>query len=120
MCRFSGGIYIRNAGAYIVQNVIKNNNAVYGAGIYAYCSTGTFKQNTIESNITVPQYPGDDWRGDGGGLYIGQGWDLSLEENKIINNTAQTGGGVYITNGKSVSIVKNFITRRSLIFEHKN
>lgn len=87
-----GGIYLKTS-CNVIDNVIHNNTAFSGAGIYAmYWNTNrVFKNNEIYNNIATLN---------GGGLFIhGSGDNPLIKTCKIYSNQADSdGAGIYICN----------------------
>ncbi|MFC2111163.1 immunoglobulin domain-containing protein [Bacteroidota bacterium] len=102
-----GGIGLYRTRALVKNNLIKNNNARYGAGISCYYSyDDEIKNNIIENNIAYYQ---------GGGIYLR--YSTNTVSNNFISNNKTTiltssysygGGGIYYE-GYYVSTFKNNI-----------
>ncbi|KPL07662.1 hypothetical protein AMJ86_03515 [bacterium SM23_57] len=132
---FGGGIYCRGSGPIIRNNIITENGAYKGAGIY--CESQSYPQiysNLICGNETASsQYDSD-----GAGIYstgsspvvsnniirnniallswpgYGYGGGIScfysnaiITNNTIVNNQASHGGGLSCTQSQSTSVVNN-------------
>lgn len=73
--------------------VITHGRGEPGGGIYI---TGSpiIKNNVITDNHAIDD-PGDDYDGQGGGIFISGGRDTVITENRIFNNTGAYGAGIY-------------------------
>jgi hypothetical protein len=87
-----GGVYVANALNLITQNVITQNNAAVGAGIYSFTSRNNFYGNVFAGNTST---------GGGGGGYTKFG-ETVMANNIATGNTAASGGGLMIDNGSNV------------------
>jgi len=89
-----GGIFGGTTKARIEHNVITNNSARYGGGLYD-CD-GTIQNNVIANNSAT-------WGHGGGGLYDCVG---TIRNNTIYGNSAQfAGGGLYSCSGVVVNCI---------------
>ncbi len=83
-----GGICFYGGNPFIVNNIIRNNTALYGAGVvidYAGC---IFKNNIVAENSGGQDYGG------GGFWTIGNGSSpIIIENNTIVNNESVSNGG---------------------------
>ena len=93
--RCGGGVYAAGSNQVaIMKNVIRNNTAFYGGGIYFNQGISNVRQNIIENNTAE----------NGGGMAIRFDADISLIGNVFRQNQAQSsgdsavGGGVYVEN----------------------
>jgi len=94
-----GGVYIANASAVISDNVVFNNTAHWGGGLYLWQSDAVLDGNTVASN-TVPH--------DGGGLYL-QESGATLSRNTLLSNVASHhGGGLYLQRSDA-TLVNNVV-----------
>jgi hypothetical protein len=107
-----GGIYCFRSAAMITNNVITQNSGVSGGGIYCLDSSATIARNIISRNrgATFP-----DGFGLGGGVYFaissGIASDVvTLSDNTISENSAESGGGVECNSAVRVDIFRNTIT----------
>lgn len=103
-----GGIYIRDSSPCISFNVIRNNEATSGGGIYITGISSPFiGVNTIEENRS---------QAEGGGIAVWGNASPAIDGNIIRNNQATAnlpvyqfhlgrGGGIYISGSASVTTV---------------
>jgi hypothetical protein len=100
-----GGIYCSYSvtNPTISYNIIQNNSATRGGGIYVVCSP-VIENNTIQNNsVTVA----------GGGIISYQG-EMLIRNNIISQNHSDIyGGGIHIENSGFVEITNNRITANS-------
>lgn len=95
-----GGIYLMESPSSIIEkNIIRKNMANNkGGGIYAYISSPNIIRNTINENSTGNGSTADEF---GGGMYIFRGYTESqngISDNTIDNNEANyDGGGIYLS-----------------------
>jgi hypothetical protein len=100
-----GGIYINGSPlnsftVTITGNIIHNNSAELGGGVYLRHSNATLDSNTITSNTASI---------DGGGVYQ-EGGGSALVANVIRSNTAnQSGGGVFLSDADDLIKLDNNI-----------
>jgi predicted outer membrane repeat protein/parallel beta-helix repeat protein len=91
-----GAVYIENASPSISGNRIYSNTAAVGGGIRV--TTGSLAD--IEDNeIAYNRALGTD--GKGGGVFVGDWSNPTLDRNIIRYNSATEGGGVYVENGSA-------------------
>ncbi|MEI6767006.1 MAG: right-handed parallel beta-helix repeat-containing protein [Bacteroidota bacterium] len=92
---FGGGIYCANNSPKITANFISNNSASDGGGFY--CSSGglpTVSNNSISNNTAL---------GGGGGIYCDYTYEIpTFSNNTVSSNKATRGGGLYCSLGSSV------------------
>ncbi|MCP4539995.1 MAG: hypothetical protein GY832_22885 [Chloroflexi bacterium] len=81
------GLYLHYSDATLNSNAINGNFAREGGGLYLRASDAALSGNTIHSNIASD---------DGGGLFLDLGSDATLDQNRIISNTAYSGGGLFL------------------------
>ncbi|MCK4548173.1 MAG: right-handed parallel beta-helix repeat-containing protein [Candidatus Eisenbacteria sp.] len=82
------GIYCENACPIISRNVIRENRALFGAGILCRRGAARIRSNTITDNEA---------RESGGGILCLE-FAGSLERNEVYGNVAgQEGGGIYLS-----------------------
>jgi len=129
-----GGIHEDGTLAMIQNNIVIENVASYGGGIYAcdgiienniisgnstkgtfsslgaglYACDGTIQNNIITQNCATEGSYGEGWAGCGGGLAICNG---TIQNNTIRNNSANVGGGLYVCGG---TIQNNVISENSV------
>ncbi len=127
-----GGIGGEGPGQVILGNTIENNEGIgdHGGGVMVFGS-GAFSRNLVRGNI-VGQAPGYGWGGGacilefkgilshnvytgntspspGGGLFLDEGADVSLEHEIVYGNTTEDGGaGVYVDGGQGVLTQASF------------
>lgn len=90
---YGGGICGNAASVSIYQNIITDNKAYLGGGIYS-CN-GTIKNNIIRNNIAESEFVTDS---KGAGIYHCNG---IIQNNFIYNNRAEyIGGGLYQCGGR--------------------
>jgi hypothetical protein len=98
-----GGILLWNAPpAIVARNIIVNNNANQGAGIYSFHNDPTLSRNLIIANQA----------GTGGGLYL-LGYDGSMDSNLVASNSAGRVGGLYLDGGAATVSNNMFSENRS-------
>jgi hypothetical protein len=102
-----GGIFCDNASPTIINNVIANNTALYGAGIQCWeYSSPIVKNNIIKDNVALSA---------GGGVWFYKLSNAILDSNIITGNQAyDEGGGVKIDYFSDVVVVNNIIANNSL------
>jgi len=86
-----GGILINNSFAIITNNIIENNQADFGAGMYnnnLSVTAPNISKNLIRQNTTLNN-------GKGGGLYVSG--EVIVRNNVITANSSFFGGGVFVT-----------------------
>ncbi|MBU8922077.1 MAG: T9SS type A sorting domain-containing protein [Bacteroidales bacterium] len=91
---FSGGgaIACHDGTVTIENNIIEDNRAQCGGGIYLYDVTATITGNTITGSTCHAEYTGTK---DGGGIYVLYS-TATLSDNMIGTNTGfRSGGGIY-------------------------
>ncbi|MBI5778628.1 MAG: right-handed parallel beta-helix repeat-containing protein, partial [Planctomycetes bacterium] len=94
-----GGIALYSSSAVIMYNIITENSAEYGAGIYGdNNSTAKITKNRISKNTAKHDFYAQ--AGAGGGVYC-YASSPQVSDNFIMENTAQFGGGVYVFGGRS-------------------
>jgi len=90
--------------AYIANNLITQNSAHNGGGLYAYDSEPIVSFNVVHDNVA------DQGLGFGGGISFGKvGPKGSLDRNEIYQNVAGQGGGVALRTGTSALVYCNII-----------
>ena len=95
------GVQCSNCAGTIADNTIINNNGGDGAGIHlSGVNTASVVRNNIITDNTATV--------DGGGLYVGTSYNLSLLDNTISDNGAASGGGIFCTKSP-IQIRRNFI-----------
>ncbi|MEQ8764673.1 MAG: right-handed parallel beta-helix repeat-containing protein [Planctomycetota bacterium] len=92
-----GGILLVGSVALVENNVIRDNRAEHGAGIYLSASTARVRRNWITANVATPL--SDQGSASGGGLESDLGSACWAESNVIAKNRVRasvsaTGGGV--------------------------
>jgi hypothetical protein len=104
-----GGVYVKTGGNLTLSNdVITNNSAVLGGGIYTSGIT-TLTNVIIQNNVAAST----GLITSGGGVYVQTGGNLTLSNGVIRNNTANYGGGIHnngITTLTNVAIQNNVAT----------
>jgi hypothetical protein len=97
-----GGIRYGNGRTKILNNIIRNNRAMYGGGIVGNHGTGIIANNVIYNNHEFQAVAGKPCYGGGGVWLNGAGESSILINNTIVNNSASgpasggVGGGVYV------------------------
>ncbi len=110
------GIYVSGGTIAISNNTISNNTVyAHGGGIYA-SGDGIIYNNTISSNsakyYSVNLGVGG---GSGGGIYV-SGGTITISNNTIDNNTANSsGGGVHVSGG-TITISSNTISNNTAFY----
>ena len=79
---YGGGIYCASGAPTIANNIIKENSATCGGGIYG-SSYSMIANNTIALNSAYS----------GGGIYASS--PLIIANNSLVGNSADSGGGIY-------------------------
>ena len=122
--RLGGGVKVVNSGVSITDNIIKNNAAGSGAGIYGRSFSGAISNNTINANQASDTGGGirlvdsgggvsnniisQNSAGAGAGIYVA-GESAGISANEIVENQAYMhGGGLYIADFAG-AIVRNII-----------
>ncbi|MBC8485452.1 MAG: right-handed parallel beta-helix repeat-containing protein [Bacteroidetes bacterium] len=105
------GIYINNSSPAIENNKIINNayNDLYfvGGGIVLVNSSAIIKNNTIQNNEGAYR---------GGGIYMFNSTNVTIENNFIKSNSINSGfgvshgGGIYIDSSQNIMIQNNIIS----------
>jgi len=105
-----GGIYCVGTSPTIINNVVCNNTAHHGAGIYLEDAEGRIEGNEIRTNTTTSG-------GNGGGIMC---WDASpnISGNTIALNTAGTGGGIHCQADSSPTVANNTISENTATAAH--
>jgi hypothetical protein len=105
---YGGGMYISNSSPRIINNILRNNKAIYGGGaISAQNSSQFISGNIIEGNIVTLFGFGDHA---GAGVWMKDCPGSIIEDNKFLNNIAQTGcGGGLIIYSCSNSLIRRNI-----------
>ena len=100
----TGGIFLSDANATILDSVISGNQAdSAGGGITVYFGTDLLLENsTVDDNHTV--------YGSGGGLHIRTDKPGTIARSTISNNSSRSGGGIYVGDSDSVSITNSTIS----------
>jgi len=100
-----GGIYCTGSSPSIINNIISENTAKYGAGIQCWKnSSPTIRNNIIRNNAASAE---------GGGIFLYNNCSSTLDRNIISDNSAQWGGGVAIHMFSPVVLTNNLIVRNS-------
>jgi hypothetical protein len=100
--RSGGGIFCKESSPEIINNIIENNNASYGAGISCLSNASPLiESNTIKNNNAVEN---------GGGIDSYLNSDPQIINNLIENNYAGFGGGISCANFNSPLIKENTVT----------
>lgn len=113
---YGGGISIDHASPRILDNVIMNNAAIVGNGIYVYFGSPEIRGNTISGNRQQGGSSGDG----GAGIELLGGAGVTLVIGNLIeNNTALAGasGGGIDCSGCAAEISNNII-RGNAVFNH--
>jgi predicted outer membrane repeat protein len=105
-----GGIGILGMKPVILNNTIRNNSAITGAGIYSYNSFGLIQGNIISYNDCYSDPP-NLWSM-GGGITCVAGSAPKILNNFIANNTSDQGGGLFLESSEPV-IIGNLIVNNS-------
>jgi hypothetical protein len=107
-----GGIFCSNNSRPLIKfNIVSENIAVAGAGIYCHTSNPLITNNVVTNNST-------DFAG-GGGIFCY--YSNAIVQNNIVReNIASNGGGVVAGIGSNPSILNNIIIRNSAAGEIPN
>ncbi len=107
-----GGIYSREGSLDIENSTVTGNSAYAAGGVAAYSGDFTITDSTVEGNDAFGQGGPNYSFGYGGGIWIGNGADLTLDGSTVHDNTAASGGGVYAQDigSNSASISNSTIT----------
>jgi parallel beta-helix repeat protein len=95
---FGGGICSNHCDPTIIDCTVEDNSASFGGGIH--CRTG---YPTIVNCVVAHNYAD----GYGGGVYLYRGWEASIDNCTVVNNSAEAGGGIYY--GDSTPTVSNCV-----------
>lgn len=95
-----GGVYCDNSSLIIHHNVIKNNTAESGGGIYCYHSESEIVDNYITGNSIVER---------GGGIYTEECPDVVIRNNWLVEND----GSALFGHASGMSIIANEIRSNS-------
>lgn len=126
-----GGIFLAGSGHLVTQNVIRDNQAGRGAGIYSGAATATvISGNVIEDNLGASDHgggmflfgdhvlTGNTVRGNEIGRTLGYGWGggvlivgtASLSDNLWEGNYAHSiGGAVFVDEGGTATLTRELI-----------
>ncbi len=88
-----GGVLIDGASPVISNNIIRNNYASMGCGIFCRNSVAKIISNTIDNNGSAANFA-EFW---GGGITCRDS-DVEIIDNVITNNHARVGGGIFMNN----------------------
>jgi parallel beta-helix repeat protein len=103
----AGGVccYYNMYSPIVEDNIITNNTASIGGGIWVMDSAPTIMNNHIEGNSVVRK---------GGGIFF-YASEATVVNNTIVENTAdeETGGGIDITESSSVTMINNTLVGNS-------
>jgi predicted outer membrane repeat protein len=114
---YAGGVEIMDGATVTFENacVVENNTALDGGGILiaATGTTGTIRDCTIRNNNALYD-PVEGWGGSGGGVYVGQGAVVTVEDDCTIEeNSGVAGGGCYVW-GSSLTIKDSLVRGNSV------
>lgn len=98
-----GGVIVTGGPALIEDNWIVDNTGCIAAGVAAYASEATIRDNRIASNTQ--------WCADGGGIFIGAAGTVQVVGNTIEDNSSGSGGGIGMNAAGAPVIVGNIIRR---------
>ena len=89
--KYGGGVYVyegyEESVGGIANNIIENNKADYGGGIYLSKTSPLLESNDIKGNTA---------NNDGGGIYLNISSPNIADKNIITENSANKGGGLYV------------------------
>ncbi len=118
-----GGIYVSNSNdAIVANNVVRYNSAAVddwgaGGGIGVYSSDGvSIVSNTLRYNHGV-RPGGTGYGSQGGGLYVTESADMTIDRNVIVSNTARYGGGMHLRWRTSFTMTNNIVAENQADFE---
>lgn len=96
-----GGIYIADSSTELSHNLIQDNRATEGGGVYiSGTQSSTLINNHIEGNRADSNNEGIPRRG--GGIFLADGEHLITDNIIRRNSTLQSGGGIFIYNGNHI------------------
>ena len=104
-----GGCFAGPGGTNIQENIFQGNQAILGAGCFLNDSAATFRLNQLTENVATLS---------GGGLYLRNSSEASLQENTLNNNRANGtdvdngGGGLFLESSNS-TIRLNTVTNNT-------
>ncbi len=99
-----GGILTYGGNPVVTNNIIKNNTALYGAGVVIDYSGCAFKNNIVAQNSGGQNYGG------GGFWTIGNGSQPAIiENNTIIDNVSESAGGAFYLWSTQLTVRNNII-----------
>lgn len=99
-----GGVWVSNASPTVTRNIVRQNAAALGAGIFVWGSRAnpTISQNVIEDN--------DGTAGAGAGIQVQDSASATIENNVIARNISKYyAGGIMLGSVDTVSVVNNTI-----------
>ncbi len=110
-----GGIRMGDGRAKIFNNIIFNNEAMYGGGVVLNYSNTQLKNNVIFNNRVYQAVTGAPTYG-GGGVWTNGSGISTVENNTIVNNSSfgggtsvsGKGGGIHV-NGANTTIMNNIV-----------
>jgi hypothetical protein len=110
-----GGIRMGDGRAKIFNNIIFNNEAMYGGGVVLNYSNTQLKNNVIFNNRVYQAVAGAPTYG-GGGVWTNGTGISTVENNTIVNNSSfgtgttvsGRGGGIHV-NGANTTITNNIV-----------
>ncbi len=101
-----GGVYADEGRLVLQDNLVEENSAFFGGGVFLHTSSGAVTGNRIISNTAVRR---------GGGLYVYRNVTAILDSNHVLSNTvaAGEGGGVCIRGSDLPLTMTNHIIARN-------
>ena len=115
-----GGLYLRRSDITLIGNTVMSNTAStsrygYGGGLYLYESGATLSDNTIVSNTATlnPSYTGR-----GGGLWVQHSSPLTLTNNLVADNHANTEGSGLWLDGESGNATAGSLLHTTIADNH--
>ena len=113
--KVGGGVYVKKGGTLNLEGgTITGNTAQRGGGIFINNGANfTMTGGTVSGNQTVDKVPGDNFAGEGGGIFVYG--TATISGGQIINNTCNSktdlgGGGLYVNNSGLATLINATVT----------
>ncbi|UTC48990.1 right-handed parallel beta-helix repeat-containing protein [Treponema vincentii] len=104
---YGGGVCAEGAAVNITNCTFKGNTSSVGGAICAYKHDGSPQSVTISGGAIGGTDNDKNEARRGGGIYVGKGYELTLEGSvQITGNNAKAGSGVYVRNSSTIFRMK--------------